>query len=170
MIDSSEAAQILQLGPASGYGPLRRYLLDEARKRGAAGPEDDILVTSGCQQAFDLIQRVLASHGETVFIEDPVYPGLRNAFIRGGARLIGMPVGREGIDVNALGALFDKEKPRLMVVTPNFQNPTGSTLPVESRRTILMLAKRAGVIVVENDLYGELALSRCGNSIDEEAG
>src|SRR5271170_1233669 len=156
VIDSDDATQILQLGPASGYGPLRRHLLNEARKRGAAGEDDDILVTSGCQQAFDLIQRVLAAHGETVLIEDPVYPGLRNAFLRGGARVIGMPVGREGVDVDALGALLDKEKPRLMVLTPNFQNPTGSTLPVESRRTILMLAKRAGVIVVENDLYGEL--------------
>ncbi len=156
VIDSEDAASILQLGPASGYGPLRRHLLEEARKRGAAGEDDDILVTSGCQQAFDLIQRVLAAHGETVLIEDPVYPGLRNAFLRGGARVIGMPVGREGVDVDTLGVLLEKEKPRLMVLTPNFQNPTGSTLPVESRRTILTLAKRAGVIVVENDLYGEL--------------
>src|SRR5579863_9269593 len=156
VIDSDDAAQILQLGPASGYGPLRRHLLDEARKQGAAGADDDILVTSGCQQAFDLIQRVLAAHGETVLIEDPVYPGLRNAFLRGGARVIGMPVGREGVDIDTLGILLEKEKPRLMVLTPNFQNPTGSTLPVESRRTILTLAKRSGVIVVENDLYGEL--------------
>lgn len=156
VIDSDDAAQILQLGPAGGYGPLRRHLLNEARKNGAAGEDDDILVTSGCQQAFDLIQRVLAAHGETVLIEDPVYPGLRNAFLRGGARVIGMPVGREGVDVDALGALLEKEKPRLMVLTPNFQNPTGSTIPMESRRMILKLAKRAGVIVVENDLYGEL--------------
>src|SRR6202789_387422 len=156
VIDSDEAAQILQLGPASGYGPLRRHLLNDARKRGVAGEDDDILITSGCQQAFDLIQRVLAAQGETVLIEDPVYPGLRNAFLRGGARVIGMPVGREGVDVDALGALLEKEKPRLMVLTPNFQNPTGTSLPVESRRTILTQAKRAGVIVVENDLYGEL--------------
>src|SRR5487761_2336447 len=114
VIDSPEAAHILQLGPAGGYGPLRKYLLSEGRKRGTAGPDDDILVTSGCQQAFDLIQRVLAARGETVFIEDPVYPGLRNAFLSGGARLIGMPVGREGVDVDALGALLDKEKPRLI--------------------------------------------------------
>ena len=156
VIDSDDAAQILQLGPASGYGPLRRHLLDEARKQGAAGEDDDILVTSGCQQAFDLIQRVLAAHGETVLIEDPVYPGLRNAFLRGGARVIGMPVGREGVDIDTLGVLLEKEKPRLIVLTPNFQNPTGTTLPVESRRAILTLAKRAGVIVVENDLYGDL--------------
>lgn len=156
VIDSAEAAQILQLGPASGYGPLRRHLLNEARRRGAAGPDDDILVTSGCQQAFDLIQRVLASRGETIVLEDPVYPGLRNAFLRGGARVLGVPVGADGIEVEALGRLLEKERPRLMVLTPNFQNPTGTTLPLEAREKILALARRSGVVIVENDLYGEL--------------
>lgn len=156
VIDSAEAAQILQLGPASGYGPLRRYLLNEARRRGTAGADDDILVTSGCQQAFDLIQRVLASRGETVLLEDPVYPGLRNAFLRGGGRVLGAPVGPDGVEVEALGRLFEKERPRLMVLTPNFQNPTGATLPLEARTAILGLARRSGVVIVENDLYGEL--------------
>jgi 2-aminoadipate transaminase len=156
VIDSREAAQILQLGPASGYGPLRRYLLNDARRRGIAGPDDDLLVTSGCQQGFDLIQRVLASHGETVALEDPVYPGLRNAFQRGGARVLGVPVGADGIDVEALGRLLSRERPRLIVLTPNFQNPTGTTLPAAARREILDLAHRSGVVIVENDLYGEL--------------
>jgi 2-aminoadipate transaminase len=156
VIDSAEAMHILQLGPASGYGPLRRYLLKEARARGTAGPDDDILITSGCQQAFDLIQRVLASHGETVVIEDPVYPGLRNAFLRGGARVIGAPVAADGVEVEALGRLLEKEHPRLMVLTPNFQNPTGTTLSVEARTAILALAHQSGTVVVENDLYGEL--------------
>jgi 2-aminoadipate transaminase len=156
VIASREAAQILQLGPAGGYGPLRRYLLDQARQSGAAGPEDDILITSGCQQAFDLVQRVLASRGETVLLEDPVYPGVRNVFQRGGARVIGVPVGEQGMDVEALGRAIEKERPRLMVVTPNFQNPTGSTLPLSSRRLVLESARRGGVIVIEDDLYGEL--------------
>jgi DNA-binding transcriptional MocR family regulator len=156
VIDSPEASHILQLGPASGYGPLRRYLLKEARARGTAGPDDEILITSGCQQAFDLIQRVLASHGETVVIEDPVYPGLRNAFLRGGARVIGAPVGLDGIEVEALGRLLEKEHPRLIVLTPNFQNPTGTTLPLEARTAILSMAHKSGTVVVENDLYGEL--------------
>jgi 2-aminoadipate transaminase len=156
VIDSSEAVQILQLGPAGGYGPLRRYLLEEARRRGAAGPDDDILITSGCQQAFDLMQRVLASHGETVLLEDPVYPGLRNVFLRGGARVTGVPVGDQGVDIEALGRLMEKERPRLVVLTPNFQNPTGTTMPEASRIAVLAMARRAGVVVVENDLYGDL--------------
>jgi 2-aminoadipate transaminase len=156
VIDSDEAVQILQLGPASGYGPLRRYLMSEARSRGVAGPDDDILITSGCQQAFDLLQRVLASHGETVVIEDPVYPGLRNVFQRGGARVIGVAVGEEGIEAGALARVLEKEHPRLVVLTPNFQNPTGTTISGDARRAILEMARRSGTIVVENDLYGSL--------------
>src|SRR5580698_3805655 len=156
VIDSPEAAQILQLGPAGGYGPLRRHLMEESRGRGVAGPGDDILITSGCQQAFDLLQRVLASHGETVLLEDPVYPGLRNVFLRGGARVVGVPVGDHGIDVDSLARAIERERPRLIVLTPNFQNPTGTTMPEAARRAVLALVRRAGVILVENDLYGEL--------------
>src|SRR5271155_3512653 len=115
-IHASEDEEILQRGPDGGSRPTRRYLLSQARARGTAGPDDDILITSGCQQAFDLIQRVLASHGETVVLEDPVYPGLRNAFLRGGARVLGVPVGPDGVDVEALGRLLEKEHPRLLVL------------------------------------------------------
>ncbi|MGH9559126.1 MAG: PLP-dependent aminotransferase family protein, partial [Bryobacteraceae bacterium] len=134
VIDSPHAAEILQLGPPQGYGPLRRYILAEAHHRGVAGPGDDILITSGCQQAFDLIQRVLASHGETVVLEDPVYPGLRNVFSRGGARVLGTPVGDHGVEVEPLARLLEKERPRLMILTPDFQNPTGTTIPEDARK------------------------------------
>ena len=156
VIDSEDAARILQLGPASGYGPLRQHLLSAARARGVASADDEIVITSGCQQAFDLIQRVLASRGETVVVEDPVYPGLRNAFLRGGARVIGVAVGADGVDVDSLGRVLHEERPRLLVLTPNFQNPTGTTIPLEARKKILELARRAGVVIVEDDLYGEL--------------
>lgn len=156
VLDSPEAANILQLGSAHGYGPLRRWVLNAVRHRGAAGADDDILITSGCQQAFDLIQRVLASRGETVLIEDPVYPGVRNVFQRGGARVVGIPVGEEGIDLEALERALEKERARLIVLTANFQNPTGTTIPEYERTRIIELARRAGAIIVENDLYGAL--------------
>ncbi len=113
---------------------MRRYLLEESRGRGIASLDDDILITSGCQQAFDLLQRVLASHGETVLLEDPVYPGLRNVFLRGGARVVGVPVGDHGVDVDALARAIERERPRLVVLTPNFQNPTGTTMPEAARK------------------------------------
>jgi len=156
VIESGAAAQILQYGPSMGYGPLRRYLLEQARGCGDAGPDDDILITSGCQQAFDLTQRVLASRGETVLLEDPVLLTMRNVFTRGGARVVGIPVGDAGIDVEAMGRLVERERPRLMLLTPNFQNPTGTTLAESARKEALSIARRAGVVTVENDTYGAL--------------
>src|SRR5271165_2316366 len=101
VIASDDAASILQLGSPSGYPPLRRYLLEQARAEGVARESDDILITSGCQQAFDLLQRTV-DPGSTVLIEDPVYLGVRSVFERAGARLIGVPVGRDGIDLEYL--------------------------------------------------------------------
>lgn len=156
VIQSAEAQTILQLGSPSGYPPLRRYLLDLARAEGLARDSDDILITSGCQQAFDLLQRTLVRKGETVLIEDPVYLGVKNAFERGGARLIGVPVGANGIDIEALERMVARERPRLLSITSNFQNPTGATIPMASRQALLRITQAAGVIVVENDIYGAL--------------
>ncbi|MGH7248313.1 MAG: PLP-dependent aminotransferase family protein, partial [Pseudomonadota bacterium] len=155
-IAASDASSILQLGSAHGYPPLRRYLLNEARRHGIAGSGDDLVVTNGCQQALDLIQRVLVPAGENVVVEDPVYPGLKNVFLRAGVRVIGVPVGPNGIDVEKLGRVLAKERPRLLIITSDFQNPTGATLPLAARRAILRLAREAGVVVVENDIYGAL--------------
>jgi 2-aminoadipate transaminase len=163
VISSPEAQTILQLGSPSGYPPLRRYLLDLARSEGVARDSDDILITSGCQQAFDLIQRTVVGNGETVLLEDPVYLGAKHVFERSGARLAGVPMGPNGLDLEALERIVEREKPRLLAVTSNFQNPTGATLPLPARKTLLRIAQTAGMIVVENDIYGPLAYE--GDSI-----
>ena len=147
---------ILQLGSPRGFEPLRRYLLEEARRHNLAGPGDDLLITNGCQQALDLIGRVLLRPGDAAAVEDPVYTGLKNLLAGMGARLAGIPVGTEGIDVESLARAVGRERPRFLVVTPNFQNPTGTSLPLGSRRMLLEVAHRAGVPVIENDAYGDL--------------
>ncbi|HLG97003.1 MAG TPA: PLP-dependent aminotransferase family protein [Bryobacteraceae bacterium] len=156
VIQGEEVKTILQLGSPSGYPPLRRYLLDQARAEGVARDSDDILITSGCQQAIHLLQTTLVSHGETVLLEDPVYSGIRKVFERSGARLIGIPVGPNGIEIEALERCMDRERPRLLAVTPNFQNPTGASMPLTVRQAVLRLAHARGVVVVENDIYGAL--------------
>jgi DNA-binding transcriptional MocR family regulator len=155
VIASDEAASILQLGAPAGYPGLRRYLLEQARAEGTAGESDDILISSGCQQAFDLIQRTIGQ-GATVAIEDPVYLGVRSVFERAGARLLGVPMGPDGIDLEILERMIDRERPRLLCVTPNFQNPTGATMPLAARQALLRITRSAGVMVIENDIYGPL--------------
>jgi 2-aminoadipate transaminase len=154
-----DLADILQLGSPSGYEPLRRYLLEEARRSHVASPGDDLLVTNGCQQALDLIGRVLLRPGDTVAVEDPLYPGLKSLLAGMGVQLCGIPAAANGMEPAQLERTFERERPRLLVVTSNFQNPTGLTLPLAARHALLESARRWGVPVIENDAYGELRYS-----------
>ncbi|HWE49385.1 MAG TPA: PLP-dependent aminotransferase family protein [Bryobacteraceae bacterium] len=156
VIESPEAADILHLGSSLGYGPLRRYLLKQASEEGIARPGDDLIVTNGCQQALDLLGRLFARPGLAVLAEDPVYRGLLRVFSRSGAELIGIPMDENGMDVDALESALLRHRPKLLLVTPTFQNPTGTTLPLERRERIVALANRHGCALVESDIYSEL--------------
>jgi 2-aminoadipate transaminase len=151
-----DLADILQLGSPSGYEPLRQHLLEEARRQHLAAPGDDLIITNGCQQALDLVGRVLLRPGDRVAVEDPVYTGLKNLLAGMGAQLVGIPVGADGLDPAQVERVLQRERPRFLVVTPDFQNPTGATLPLGARRSLLEAARATGVPVVENDAYGEL--------------
>ncbi len=157
VITGSDAASILQLGTPAGYAPLRRYLIDHSRAEGCMAESDDLIVSNGCQHAIDLLQRLLAPAGSTVLVEDPVYHGLKNVFNRAGVRLVGIPVTETGIDTARLERAVAAEQPRAVILTPNFQNPTGATLPLAARLEIVrILAAAPGVTLVENDIYGDL--------------
>jgi DNA-binding transcriptional MocR family regulator len=156
VLGRADLADILQLGSPSGYEPLRRRLIEDARRHGVMGAADDLLITNGCQQGLDLVGRVLLRPGDAVVVEDPVYPGLKSLLMGMGARLVAVPVGADGMEVARLSRVLERERPKLIAVTPDFQNPTGSTLPLEARRVLLEAARAAGVPVVENDPYGEL--------------
>jgi DNA-binding transcriptional MocR family regulator len=156
VIDSPDAREILQLGSPLGYAPLRRYLLEQARSEGLATNLDDLIVTNGCQQALDLLARVLASRGETVILEDPVYHGLLRVFERSGASIVSVPVTEHGMDPEALESAIARHRPRALVLTPSFQNPTGASIPAAKRWHIVALVQQYGTILIENDIYGEL--------------
>lgn len=157
VIDSREAVEILQLGSPYGYGPLRSYLLNENLAAGLARAGDDLIITSGCQQALDLLARVLAADGNAgVLLEEPVYHGLLRVFASPRANIIPVPVGDSGINVNALEGLAGQQLGRLLVVTPDFQNPTGTSLNLEQRKAIVSIAQRAGWVVIESTVYRDL--------------
>jgi 2-aminoadipate transaminase len=156
VLDSRNLKTLLQLGSPGGYEPLRRYLLDQAIQSGIARDSDDILITNGCQQALDLLRRALVRPGEKVALEEPVYPGLKNLFLEAGAELIGVSTDGDGIDLCALQGAFEAGA-KVLVVTPSFQNPTGATMPAAHRTEICRMARAAGVAVIENDIYSELA-------------
>ncbi|HVW87525.1 MAG TPA: PLP-dependent aminotransferase family protein [Bryobacteraceae bacterium] len=153
VLASDRIRSLLQLGSPSGYEPLRQFLLERAEY---ARETDDILITSGCQQAVDLLRRALVRAGDKVAIEEPVYPGLRNLFLEAGAELIGVNVTAEGADPYSVQKALDGGA-RVIVLTPSFQNPTGASIPTVNRRTIVSMARAAGAVVIENDIYSELA-------------
>lgn len=156
VIDGPDASEILQLGSPHGYAPLRRYLLQDATRAGVARSGDELIVTNGCQQALDLVARLFTIDGQAVAVEDPVYHGILRVFGRAGASLIPVPLDHAGIDADRLEELIQRERPRLLVVTPSFQNPTGATLSLERRKRIVGLAQRFGLVLIENDIYSEL--------------
>src|SRR3954454_1354445 len=112
-----DLADILQLGSPSGFEPLRRRLLAQAKAQRLAGPGDALIITTGCQQALDLIGRVLVRPGDSVAVEDPIYPGLKNLLTAMGARLVAIPVGPDGLEVSQLARVLERERPRFIVVT-----------------------------------------------------
>ena len=154
-----DLADILQLGSPGGYEPLRRYLLDEARAPAAGRPWRRPAHHQRLPAGARSDRPGAAAARRTVAVEDPVYPGLKNLLTGMGAQLLGIPVGADGMDIAQLERVLERERPRFLVVTSNFQNPTGATLPLAARRALLEAARAAGVPVVENDAYGELRYS-----------
>jgi len=159
VIDSPEAPEILQLGSPYGYAPLRKYLLAQSMASGHARPDDDLIITNGCQQAFDLLSRIFVTRETAVGLEDPVYHGLLRVFARSGAALVPVSIREAGFNQSTLEDLLSRHRPRLMIFTPDFQNPTGLTLTLDQRKAILAAAQRFGVIVVESEIYRELRYS-----------
>jgi DNA-binding transcriptional MocR family regulator len=151
-----EGAKVLQYGSSEGYPPLKRYLQTRLRRDGIPAELDEILITNGCQQSLDLVRRSLVSAGDSVACENPTYTGLWNVFESTGVRLIGIPVRVEGIDLDFLSAVLEQNKIKMVLTSPNFQNPTGQTMPLEARKRLLALAAQYQIPVVEDDIYGAL--------------
>lgn len=151
-----EGAMILQYGSSDGYPPLRKYLQGHLRRDGIPAELDEILITNGCQQSLDLLRRSLLNPGDTVVCENPTYTGLWQIFQSPGIRLIGIPVREEGMDLDFLAAVLEQSKVKLILSSPNFQNPTGRTMPLAARKKLLELASRYQAPIVEDDIYGAL--------------
>ncbi|HXE76219.1 MAG TPA: PLP-dependent aminotransferase family protein [Candidatus Xenobia bacterium] len=153
-----EGRALLQLGPSDGYPPLKDFLRGELRRQGIVAGERELLITNGCQQALDLVRKVFVRPGDTVAMENPIYPGAIQTFHGGGVRCLGVPVTENGVNVDALDSLLTRQRVRLMMLTPDFQNPTGATLPLDARQRVLELAARHQVPIVEDGIYSALRL------------
>ncbi len=149
----------VQYGETAGLRQLREVLAEhESVRLGRAVPPDGVVVTSGSQQALDLVARALLDPGDPVVVEDPVYVGALQVFQAAGAALHPVPVDAGGMVVDVLAdRLAAGLRPRLVHTVSSFHNPRGATLAPSRRAALAELAERYGFLVVEDDPYGLLA-------------
>ncbi|WP_286867084.1 PLP-dependent aminotransferase family protein, partial [Herbaspirillum sp. UBA812] len=150
----------LQYGATEGAAQLAQVLKQVTRTRIGGADPGDLIVTTGSQQGFELLLRILLEPGDGVVIERPCYPAAIQALRLAHAELLEIPGDAQGMDTDALEALLlEGARPKLLYLVPSFANPTGATLPLVRRRHLLALAVRYQFIVIEDDPYGQLRFS-----------
>lgn len=145
----------LQYSSTEGHAPLREMIARHSSRYMAPVTPENILITSGSQQALDFIGRLFINRGDYIVVESPSYLGALQAWNAYGAQYIPVPMDEEGMLVEHLEEALRKG-PKFIYVLPNFQNPSGATLSLERRHRVIELADQYGVPIVEDDPYGQL--------------
>lgn len=152
----SEAGKVaLQYGPTDGYGPLREWIANSLSTEGSRILPEQILMTSGSQQALDLLGKVLIDEGSRVLVETPSYLGALQAFSVYRPEFKSVDTDDHGLVPGSIEAVA--QGARLLYSLPNFQNPTGRSLSVERRQALVETCARLGVPLIEDDPYGALS-------------
>ena len=145
----------LQYGTTDGYLPLREMIARHSARYGIKITPENVLITSGSQQALDLLGKIFIDPGDRILVESPTYLAAIQAWNAYGAEFITVPMDDDGMNTDHLEEAL-RAGPKFIYVLPNFQNPTGVTLSMERRRKLLELADQYGVPIVEDDPYGQL--------------
>ncbi|AMO21716.1 PLP-dependent aminotransferase family protein [Ramlibacter solisilvae] len=154
---AEEPGAALQYGATEGYEPLRTQLAHFMQAKGAQDVEPQgLIVTTGSQQALDLLGKTMISPGDKVIVEAPTFLATIQCFRLYGADLVTAPVDAHGVQTDKLEKLIAEHKPKLVYLIPTFGNPSGAMLSRERRLKVLELAKKYKTLVVEDDPYGDL--------------
>lgn len=147
--------QALQYGTTEGYVPLREMIIRYTARFGIEISMDNIMITSGSQQALDLLGKIFINRGDRILVESPTYLGALQAWNAYGAEYIPVPSDDDGMVTDELEEAL-RCGPKFIYCLPNFQNPTGVTIPLQRRQRLIELANHFGVPIVEDDPYGQL--------------
>ncbi len=147
-----------QYGPTSGYPPLVKSLQKMMLKRGLSMTSDKVLVTTGSLQAISIITQEFVNEGDVILTESPCFVGALSVFETYGAKIIGIPIDSQGIDIPTLKEVISNknQKPKFLYITPNFHNPGGIIYTEQRRRALLEVLSGTGIILIEDDAYGDL--------------
>ncbi len=147
----------LQYGITEGYDPLREFVKARLVKQGVIKESESVVITTGGQQVIDLITKVLVNDGDVVVVESPSFVGGLNCFRSYNAEMIGVPVDKDGMDLDYLeNEVLKKCKIKLLYTIATFQNPTGITMSLEKRKKLLELASKYDFYILEDNPYCEL--------------
>ncbi len=146
----------LQYGLTEGYLPLRESICKWMTKKGVTVTPDDMLLTTGSQQAIDLLTRIYIDPGDVILVESPTYLSALQVFRSYGAKLVSVKTDKDGLDLDDLASKLKQHKPKLVYVIPTFSNPTGSAWSLERRLGVLKLCRESDTLILEDDPYGEL--------------
>jgi 2-aminoadipate transaminase len=152
---AQKAARALQYSATEGYEPLRELIANNMARYGIEARVENVMITSGSQQALDLIGKLFINRGDRVLVEAPTYLGALQAFNTYGADYISVPVDDDGLRTDLLEKPL-RTGPKFMYVLPNFQNPAGTTLSEGRRHELVLMADRYGIPIIEDDPYGQL--------------
>ncbi|MFT4243130.1 MAG: PLP-dependent aminotransferase family protein [Acidovorax sp.] len=154
---AEEPGAALQYGATEGYNPLREQLAAFMAGKGAQGvAPDNLIVTTGSQQALDLLGKTLISPGDKVIVEGPTFLATIQCFRLYGAELISAPIDGNGVQTDALEQLIAEHRPKFVYLIPTFGNPSGAMLSAERRKAVLAMAVKYNTLIVEDDPYGDL--------------
>src|SRR6202140_434884 len=152
---TQQAASALQYWATEGYEPLRELIANNMARYGIKASAENVLITSGSQQALDLIGKLFINRGDRVLVEAPTYLGALQAFNVYGAEYVSVAIDENGLRTDLLETPL-RSGPKFMYVLPNFQNPAGTTLSEGRRHELVLLADNYGVPIIEDDPYGQL--------------
>jgi 2-aminoadipate transaminase len=150
-----QSSVALQYGTTEGYLPLREMIASHTNRYGINVTAENVLITSGSQQALDLLGKVFINEGDRIIVESPTYLGALQAWNVYGAEYVTVRSDEHGLVTDELEAAL-RSGPKFIYALPNFQNPTGVTIPLERRQRLVELADRYGVPIIEDDPYGQL--------------
>ena len=152
-----DGVEALEYGEfSSGYAPLRQTVVNVLASQGIQTRADQVLITSGSQQALSLACLVLLKPGDTILVESPTYNLGLELFRSFNLNIAGIPVDQHGMQVDHLEALLQEHHPKLIYTIPNFQNPTGACLSSPRRHALIELAARYNMPILEDDYAGDL--------------
>ncbi|MEW6455379.1 MAG: PLP-dependent aminotransferase family protein [Acidobacteriota bacterium] len=151
-----EKNEIFNYGPIEGFPPLREYIAKKMKNMGIETKVEDIFITSGSQQAIEIASKILIETGDYVITEEPTYTGALGIFNTLKAKIIGIPIEKDGLNIEILEDILKKYNPKFIYTMPNFQNPTGITMSIDKRKKLIFLAEKYNVPIIEDDVSGDL--------------